>query len=57
MCRGARFRQADLVRALKGAQKAELSIAYVRIEPDGTILIVPGAPEQMSHSVPNPWDT
>jgi hypothetical protein len=32
-----------VARAVKGARKAELSIAGVRIEPDSTIVIIQGA--------------
>jgi len=54
--RAARFRQVELARAIKGAQKANLNIAAVRVEPDGTILIIPGTPETVPSSKPNPWD-
>ena len=40
--RVARFTQADIKRAVKGAQKAKLAIASVRIEPDGAIVITSG---------------
>ena len=39
--RVARFTQADIARAVKGAKKAKLAIASVRIERDGAIVIVP----------------
>jgi hypothetical protein len=54
--RAARFKQTDVARAIKGAQKAKLQIAAVRIEPDGTILVIPGTPEAVPSSAPNPWD-
>lgn len=54
--RASKFRQADVARALKGAQKAKLQIAAVRIEPDGTIIVIPGTPEPVPSSERNPWD-
>lgn len=54
--RAGRFRQMDVTRALKAAQKAKLQIAAVRIEPDGTILVIPGTPETVPSSERNPWD-
>ena len=50
-----RFSQADVARAIRGALKAKLQIAAVRIEPDGTILIIPGTPGPVV-SEANPWD-
>src|SRR5262245_13733788 len=44
----AKFRQADVTRAVKAAKKAKLTIAGVRIEPDGTIVIIHGAPQPVS---------
>lgn len=54
--RPARFTEADVQRALKAAQKVKLPIAAVRIQPDGTILIIPGQPESVPPSTSNPWD-
>lgn len=54
--RPARFTEADVQRALKAAQKVKLPIAAVRIQPDGTILIIPGEPESVQPSASNPWD-
>ena len=54
--RAGKFRQIDVARALKAAQKAKLQIAAVRIEPDGTILVIPGIPEAVPSSERNPWD-
>lgn len=51
-----RFREKDVARAIRGAQKAKISIAAVRIEPDGAILVIPGTPEPVAASAPNPWD-
>jgi hypothetical protein len=56
MRKPAKFTEADVARALKAAQKAKISVACVRIEPDGTILIIPGTPEPVAGSAPNPWD-
>jgi hypothetical protein len=56
--RPARFTTADLTRAIKAAVRAGLSIGYVRIEPNGSILIVPSKPDVVATcSRPdNPWD-
>ena len=45
-----RFTQADLVKVLKATQNAGMPNAAVRIELDGTILVVPGTPESVANS-------
>ena len=50
-----RFTQADVTRAIRGAQKATLPIAAVRILPDGTILLIPGVPGSVLGEF-NQWD-
>lgn len=52
----ARFTEGDVVRAIKAARKAGIEIAAVRIEPDGTILIIPGTPQPVGWNEPNDWD-
>ena len=42
----ARFRQSDLTRAVKAAEKAGLCVGRVRIEPDGAIEIIAGEPDK-----------
>ena len=42
--RSVRIKKRDVRRAVEGVQATGLQIASVRIEPDVTILIVPGAP-------------
>jgi hypothetical protein len=55
--RAGKFRQIEVARALKAAQKAKVPIAYVKIEPDGSILLIPGQPPTVPSSPsPNPWD-
>ncbi len=54
--RTTRFTQADVKRVLKAAREANLSIASVRIEPDGTIVIIQGAPQPGASPVTNEWD-
>ncbi|KAB2941621.1 MAG: hypothetical protein K8F92_11060 [Hyphomicrobium sp.] len=51
-----RFTQSDLARAIRAAKQEKLDIAAIRIEPDGTILIVPGTPQSVAHLEPNEWD-
>ena len=52
--RVARFTQANIARAVKGAKKAKLAIASVRIERDGAIVIVPAEPQ--APPAVNEWD-
>lgn len=54
--RVARFRQTELERTVKAMRKAGLDIAAVKVEPDGTLIVIPGAPELVPPSKPNPWD-
>lgn len=51
-----RFRERDIVRVIRAARKANMSLAAVRIEPDGAILVIPGEPEPVAVSAPNPLD-
>jgi hypothetical protein len=44
--RPVRFTKRDLVRAVEAVMNAGLQIASIRIEPDGTILIIPGIAEE-----------
>jgi len=52
----ARFREKDVVRAIKAARKANVTIAAVDIMPDGRIRVIPGTPESVPTSAPNPFD-
>ena len=55
--RATRFTQADIKRAVRGAQKAKLSVAGVRIDPDGAITIIHGEPQAVAPSATlNEWD-
>ena len=51
-----RFTQSDVTRAIRAALAANLEIAAVRINPDGSILIIPGTPIAVPPSEANPWD-
>jgi hypothetical protein len=51
-----RFTQADVTRVIRAAQAAKLDIAVIKIEPDGTILVIPGTPSPVQLSGQNPWD-
>lgn len=51
-----RFTQADLRRVIKAAQAAKLPVAAIRIEPDGSILIIPASPAPVARPETNPWD-
>jgi hypothetical protein len=51
------FAQRDVTRAVKAVRGAGLEIGMVRIEPDGTILVIPGVPLLgPSLREPNDWD-
>jgi len=52
----ARFTEADLKRAIRGAQKAKIPIAAVDIMPDGRIRVIPGKPEDVQLSAPSLFD-
>lgn len=52
----ARFRETDVVRIIKAARKAALPLAAVRIEVDGSIVVIPGQPESVQPSIRNPFD-
>jgi hypothetical protein len=41
------------VRVLK---KAGLGVAAIKHAPDGSVIVIPGTPETVSSSEPNPWD-
>lgn len=55
MSRIARFSQADLTRALKSFEAAGMSVAGVKIQPDGTLTILTGTP-QAANDKGNPLD-
>jgi hypothetical protein len=47
----------ELARAVEVLLAAGLQIASIRIEPDGTILVIPGTPPRVPSSPSaNPWD-
>lgn len=52
----ARFTEADVRRAIRGAMKARIPIAAVEIAPNGCIRVIPGVPEPVAVSAPNPLD-
>lgn len=53
--RASRFRQSDLTRALRGAEKAGMHVERVEIEAGGRIVIFSGSPGSRGGPF-NPWD-
>lgn len=53
--RGSRFRQSDVTRALRGAEKAGVRVERIEVEVSGRIVIFSGAPGACRHPV-NLWD-
>lgn len=45
MPRAATASQADIARACRALEKTGLGVARVEIRPDGTIAVIPGAPQ------------
>ena len=56
MSERARFKQADLTRAVKAAEKAGMLIGGCKIEPDGTITVLAASPGGMPANDRNPLD-
>lgn len=54
MSRPARFRQADLTRAVKGARASGLPVQRVEIDPNGKIVILFGGGPAITGG--NEWD-
>jgi hypothetical protein len=56
MSRGAQtLRKGDLVKAIKGAMEAGLSVQRVEVE-KGKIIVFAGQPEATREQQPNEWD-
>lgn len=56
MTKPVRFSQADLIRAMKAAEKAGLSVGGAKIEPDGTIVVLIAPPGGIPANDINPLD-
>lgn len=51
-----RFTQADLTRAAKAVTKAGLSVAGVKVLPDGSIIVLTDMAQPANDTAPNPMD-
>jgi hypothetical protein len=49
-------RQAEVARIVKALQKSGLTVAAVRMEPNGTVIVFPGTPGGVLSYEGNPWD-
>ncbi len=56
MRRPSTFKKSDVIRAMNAVQAAGLEVARLEVRPDGSIVVVPGKPEEMLHPDANPWD-
>jgi hypothetical protein len=58
MARGKlRFKERDLRRALRAAEKERIPMQRVEIDAAGSIILIPKAPGQRSKDEANEWDT
>ncbi len=53
--RPARVTEADVRRAVRGAESAGLKVAAVRVEPDGTVHVVVGEPAKAAVDGRSEW--
>jgi hypothetical protein len=51
-----RFRQRELARALRAADKSGVPVKYVKLTREGEIIIIPGTPVQPPGQERNEWD-
>lgn len=54
--RSTRPTQREVTRSVKALQKAGLGVAAIKHTPDGDVFVIPGTPEAVPSSEPNPWD-
>jgi hypothetical protein len=52
----AKPRRPSVGRTVRVLKKAGLGIAAIKHTPDGTVIVIPGTPEAVPSSEPNPWD-
>ena len=50
------FKERDLRRAMRAAQKSGMSVARVEIDREGRIILVPGKPGEAAPADRNEWD-
>jgi hypothetical protein len=54
-----KFKLRDVTRACRGVRKAGLEVARVEVAKDGSIIVIPGKPQEATHDANgerNEWD-
>jgi len=54
-CGAQSFKQGDVTKALRGAEKAGFKVQRAEVRPDGSILL--NAPQQETDASANPWNS
>ena len=50
----AKQRRSSVARTLRALKKVGLGVAAIKHAPDGTVIVIPGTPEVVASSEPNP---
>jgi hypothetical protein len=50
------FKERDLARALRAAQKSGVPMQRIEIDREGRIVMIPGTPSTAAPAEHNPWD-
>jgi hypothetical protein len=52
----AKPRRPSVARTLRALKKAGLGVDAIKHTPGGNVIVIPGRPEAVPSSEPNPWD-